>query len=154
MLTFGSLTSEVRSLAVAPTLSPAKLQWIGRPIWWTTRPPTTSGPSRRVTRARASMAPRGVRTVTQPAALLLVPPHELLPLRPGPAVGIGRGAVVHDAAVGGPGEAPLGLQRVVGPLALAGAVAVRRGEDAAVDPAAARRRAVVLQFGEATHQAR
>src|SRR5262249_42303026 len=33
MLTLGSLTSEVRSLAEAPTLSPAKPQWIGNPTW-------------------------------------------------------------------------------------------------------------------------
>src|SRR5262249_54908482 len=42
---------------------------------------------------------------------------------------------------------------VVGDPALAGAVAAWLGEDATVDPAAARRRAVVPQLREAAHQA-
>ena len=66
MLTFGSATSEVRSLALSPTTSPAKAQWNGRPIWCTTRPSTRSGHSRRVTMARASIRPRAVSTVIQP----------------------------------------------------------------------------------------
>src|SRR5262249_6253360 len=72
---------------------------------------------------------------------LLVPPHELLPLRPGPAVGVGRGAVVHDTAVGGPGEAPLRLERGIRVLALGGAGAAPPRGDAAVGPAAPRPRA-------------
>ncbi len=47
--------------------------------------------------------------VADPAALRRVPPDEFFPLRPGPAFGIGRGAVVHDAAIVRPGEAPLRL---------------------------------------------
>ena len=66
MLTLGSATSEVRSLALSPTTSPAKAQWNGSPIWCTTRPSTRSGRSRRVTIARASIRLRAVRTVTQP----------------------------------------------------------------------------------------
>ena len=71
--------------------------------------------------------------------------------RPRLAVGVGRGAVVEDAAVGRPRPAPLrrdpallatrGLRRAVWftPSCVA----------AGVDPAAARGRAVVLQLGEA-----
>src|SRR5262249_58164055 len=71
----------------------------------------------------------------------------------GPAIGSGRGAVVEDAAVVRPGEAPFGLDGVVGEPALARPVAARLGKDAGVDPAAGRRRAVVLQLGEAGRQA-
>ena len=84
-----------------------------------------------------------------PEALLGIPPDELLPLRPGPALGIGRGAVEEDATVIGPGEPPVRLERIVGTPPLACPVAARLGEDAAVDPDAACRRAVVLQFREA-----
>src|SRR5258707_942506 len=38
MLTLGSATSDVRSLALQPTTSPAKAQWNGMPTWWTMRP--------------------------------------------------------------------------------------------------------------------
>ena len=72
-----------------------------------------------------------------PEALLGIPPDELLPLRPGPALGIGRGAVKEDATVIGPGESPVRLEWIVGSLALARPVAARLGEDAAVDPDAA-----------------
>ncbi len=83
-----------------------------------------------------------------------IPPDIFLPLRPGPALRIGGGAVVHDAAIVRPGEAPVRLHRVVGDFAVAGAIAARLGKDAAVDPAAARRRSVVLQVGKAAQQLR
>ena len=55
-----------RELRFEPTTSPAKAQWNGRPIWWTTRPSTAKDRSRRVTIARASISPRAVRIVIQP----------------------------------------------------------------------------------------
>ena len=86
--------------------------------------------------------------VADPAPLVLVPPDELLALRPGAAVGIGRGPVVEDPAVGRPGEGPAGVIGVLaGPVGLARArdvVAVAR-VDAAIHPAAAGGGAVVLQ---------
>ena len=66
MLTLGSATSEVRSLALPPTTSPANAQWKGRPIWCTVRPSISKGRNRRVTIARAAMRPRADSTVTQP----------------------------------------------------------------------------------------
>src|SRR5690242_7428932 len=42
-----------------------------------------------------------------PLASRRVPPDVLLPLRPGPAGGVRRGAVIEDAPVRGPGETPL-----------------------------------------------
>ncbi len=66
MLTLESATSEVKSLALPPTTSPAKPQWNGSPTWWTVRPSTVSGLIRRVTMARASMRPRADSTVSQP----------------------------------------------------------------------------------------
>src|SRR5699024_8147218 len=89
-----------------------------------------------------------------PAAGLLVPPHELLALAPGPAPGVGRGAVVEDPPVGGPGPAP-----VRGGLALLRAGAAAPGlvdpvrVDAGVDPAAAAGGAVVLHLREGVQRA-
>src|SRR5205814_7218695 len=54
-----------------------------------------------------------------PLPLLLVPHDVALALRPGPAAGVGRGAVVEDAAVGGPGPAPLRSDQIL--LVTAGA---------------------------------
>src|SRR5699024_6639694 len=92
--------------------------------------------------------------VAGPAAGLLVPPHELLALAPGPAPGVGRGAVVEDPPVGGPGPAP-----VRGDLALLRAGAAAPGlvdpvrVDAGVDPAAAAGGAVVLHLREGVQRA-
>src|SRR5690348_13543107 len=94
--------------------------------------------------------------VAGPGALAIVgagiPPDQLLALGPRVAVRIGGGAVVEDAPVRRPGEAPA---RVIG--VLAGGVAVAAGgqihpflrDVAAIDPAAASRAAVVLQRGVA-----
>src|SRR5215210_4311757 len=83
--------------------------------------------------------------VADPLALLLVPPDVLLPLGPGLAIGIGGGPVVEDAAVRGPGPAPLvrrlGLLRQgLAPPGLVDAFGVGAG----VDPTTTGRRAVVL----------
>ena len=77
---------------------------------------------------------------SDPAPLLGVPPDQFLAFRPGPPVGVGRGAVVQDADIVRPGEAPFRLERVIRDLAFVRPVAARLGEDAAVDPAAACRR--------------
>src|SRR4029453_2249066 len=76
--------------------------------------------------------------VPGPAALGGGPPHIALPLRPGPALGVGRGPVVEDAPVVGPGPAPLGGDpALLGPgLAPVGLVDLV-GVDPRVDPAAA-----------------
>src|SRR4030095_5004622 len=73
-----------------------------------------------------------------PLAGLLVPPDVALALRPGLAVGVGRGPVVEDPPVGRPGPAPLGRDRplLAGRLAAGGLVDLA-GVAAAVDPAAA-----------------
>src|SRR6266540_5118902 len=76
--------------------------------------------------------------------------------RPWVAGWIGRGAVVHLAAVGRPGEAPaerdpvvaLAVGGLVDPLGMLGA----RRVDAGVDPGAAGGRSVVLEVGEAREQ--
>ncbi len=86
--------------------------------------------------------------VADPAALLLIPPDVSLAIRPRSALGIGTGAVVHDAAIVRPGEAPFRLHRISGDAPIARPIAARLGKDAAVNPAAACRRAVVLQLGE------
>src|SRR5215211_7571654 len=83
--------------------------------------------------------------VADPLALLLVPPDVLLPLGPGLAIGIGGGPVVEDAAVRGPGPAPLvrrlGLLRQgLAPPGLVDAFGVGAG----VDPTTTGRRAIVL----------
>src|ERR1700682_4525776 len=82
--------------------------------------------------------------------MTLVPPDELLPLAPGRSVGGGRGAVVEDAPVSGQGEAP---PVAVASLRLALEGLVLAVVDAGVDPAAAGRRTVVLQFPEMTNGA-
>ena len=91
---------------------------------------------------------------SDPAPLLGVPPDQFLAFRPGPPLGVGRGAVVQDADIVRPGEAPFRLEWVIRDLAFVRPVAARLGEDAAVDPAAACRRAVVLQLRVAAHQTR
>src|SRR5690606_5500645 len=65
IVTFGSPTRATRSLAAAPVASPSYPKCQGKPTWWTIRPATRRGRSRRVTSARASTAPRAVVTVTQ-----------------------------------------------------------------------------------------
>src|SRR5699024_2751927 len=74
---------------------------------------------------------------------LLVPPDPLLPLAPGPTLGVGGGAVVEDPTVRGPGPAPVGggLVLLLAGGAPAGAVHAA-GVDAGVDPAATHRGAV------------
>src|SRR6185437_15273938 len=85
--------------------------------------------------------------VPGPRGLLFVPPDQGLALAPRLALGVGRGAVVDDAPVGGPGPAPL----VRDPVLLLARLAAGRlvdaaGVDAAVDPAAAHGRAVVVEL--------
>src|SRR4029079_8054120 len=84
--------------------------------------------------------------LARPPPLVLIPPDEPLALRPRLALGVGGGAVVEDAPVRGPGPRPVRGH----PTLLARGRAPRRlfrlaGEAAAVDPAAAGGRAVVLQ---------
>src|SRR5579885_3304895 len=74
-----------------------------------------------------------------PAAFLAVPPDELLSLRPRPAIRSGTGAVVQDPTIVRPSETPFGFERMIAALPITRAIAVRLGEDTAVDPAAARR---------------
>ncbi len=92
--------------------------------------------------------------LSYPAPLLCVPPNQFLTLRPGPPFGIGRGPVVQDADIVRPGEAPFRLDGVIRDLAFVRTVAARLREDAAVDPAAACRRAVVLQLRVAADKTR
>ena len=87
-----------------------------------------------------------------PFLLLLIPVQQPLALRPRLAVGIGRGAVVHVAAIGRPGPGPVEMRaRTLRPVGAARArpVVVLLREDAAVEPGAAGGAAVVLQLLEA-----
>src|SRR5205823_4423823 len=81
-------------------------------------------------------------------AALRVPPDVALAVAPRLAVRPRRGAVVHDVPIGRPIETPAKADVVVG-LARGGQIAVRRREDARVDPVATHRRAVVLNSPEA-----
>ena len=86
------------------------------------------------------------RVRARPLLLLLVPPDELLPLRPRLAVGIGRRAVVEQSPVGRPRPRPFEGGVVLLPVRLlACGLVLVLGVDAAVDPAAARRRPVRAQ---------
>src|SRR5215831_804634 len=78
-----------------------------------------------------------------------VPPDELLALRPGPALGIGRRAVVHDAPVLGPRPRPIAIDRCCVQLIALRTGKVRRllWEDSAIDPASAGRRAIAGKLG-------
>src|SRR5215212_2998271 len=81
-----------------------------------------------------------------PLLLLLVPPDVLLALRPGPALGVGRGTVVNEAAVHRPRPGPLGgYPTLLGAGLAAGCLVGLVGVAAGVDPAPARRRAVVFE---------
>src|SRR5262249_59305083 len=86
--------------------------------------------------------------VAGPSLRRVVPPDELLPLRPGPSLGIGRGAVVEDAAIGRPRPCPTAVDRVAPDARIlrAGQVRLHVGEDAAIEPAAAGRRAITGQL--------
>src|SRR5512142_3286493 len=75
-----------------------------------------------------------------PGPFLAVPPNPFLALAPRFARGIRGGAVVHQPAIGGPGVTPIELRpRLSGRIRLlaGGAIFVRRGKDAAVDPGGA-----------------
>ena len=92
--------------------------------------------------------------VADPLALLLVPPDVLFPLGPGLALGVGGGPVVEDAAVRGPGPAPLVRRRgLLRPRLAPPGLVDAAGVGAGVDPTTARRRAVVLELGEARRPA-
>src|SRR4029077_328319 len=75
-------------------------------------------------------------------------PDQFLAFAPRLAVGSGGGAIVEDAAIGGPGPAPavaVGVFRI----AFVGAVLAFLGENAGVNPAAAECGAVVFEIGVA-----
>src|SRR5256886_15688434 len=81
-----------------------------------------------------------------------VPPHPTLTLAPGVALQVGGRAVVHHAAVGRPGPAPLEVRtRHAGGVGLAPRrhVLVRRWIAPPVGPRRARGRAIVLHLSEA-----
>ena len=91
--------------------------------------------------------------VPGPLAGLGVPPHQCLALAPGLAVGVGGGPVVQHPPVRRPGPAPLVRHPVLLAARLAaGGLVDPVGVDPAVDPAAGRRRAVVLQLGVGGHR--
>ena len=102
---------------------------------------------------RAELARRRVGLdVGHVADPLLAVPDDARPLGvPGLAFRVGGRAVVHDAAVGGPGEGPVvehaEARRIGGRPALG--VVAGLGVDARVEPVAAHRRAVVLELTEA-----
>src|SRR3954452_16058133 len=95
-----------------------------------------------------------VRSVqSRPLALLVIPPDELLALRPRTALRVGGSAVVEDAAVVGPRPGPLGRDVVLLPVGLlAGGLVDPVLEAAAGEPAAADGRAIVLQLGVAVEE--
>src|SRR5262245_61633661 len=99
---------------------------LGRSIWW-----LGDGKVRHI--------------VAGPA--LAVPPHPFFSFAPRFAIEIGRGAVVHQAAVGGPSVAPIqlgaGLPWRIG-LFARGEIFIRRRKDAAVDPRGTGGRAIIL----------
>src|SRR5207237_3317015 len=79
-------------------------------------------------------------------ALLLVPPHILLALRPRLAFGVGRRPVVEESTVHGPRPGPLGRHPVLLPVGCAPRrLVLLLGVATAVDPDAAARRPVGLQ---------
>src|ERR1700733_9515519 len=55
--------------------------------------------------------------LSNPLPLFGVPPDQFLTLRPGPPFRVGRGAVVQDANIVRPGEAPVRLAGVIAALA-------------------------------------
>src|SRR5436305_46334 len=81
----------------------------------------------------------------RPFFLLSVPPDEFLALAPGFAVGISGGAVVDDAAIVRPGETPAVPEEIAW-ISLVGTIAAFFGVNPAINPCAARSRAIVLQF--------
>src|SRR3954470_20031905 len=80
-----------------------------------------------------------------------VPPDEFLPLAPRAPVRAGRGAVVHDAAVGRPREPPA-VPEIIPRLTIVRAVAARLGIDAGIDPASAFGGSVRFQLAEPRDQ--
>src|SRR5215212_410312 len=88
--------------------------------------------------------------LADPLALLLVPPDVLFLLGPGFALGVGGGPVVEDAAVCGPGPAPLVRRRgLLRPRLAPPGLVDALGVGARVDPTSTGRRAVVFELGEA-----
>src|SRR5581483_934914 len=83
-----------------------------------------------------------------PLLLLLVPPDVLLAFGPGLARGIRRGAIVENAPIRGPGEAPA-QESVALWIACGCPVVFRRRVHSAINPRTARRGAVSLERGEA-----
>src|SRR5262249_62398164 len=80
-----------------------------------------------------------------------IPEGILLPLLPRFAVGIGRGAIVQDPAIGRPAETPVAVDTEPGGIAVVpahGEVATRT-VDAGVDPHRAVGRAVIAHLAEA-----
>ena len=95
--------------------------------------------------------------VADPRAFLIgpalrIPPDIALAVAPRLAVGAGRGAVVHDVAIGGPVEPPAQADVVVW-FAAGRQISVRSGEHARVNPVAARGAAVVFQDTKAAQMA-
>src|SRR5690349_3726131 len=82
---------------------------------------------------------------SRPFFFLLVPPNQFLSFAPRRTVGAGRRAVIENPAIARPCPAPA-VTKCVGGLPFPRAVFIRIREDARVNPAAASRRSVGLQF--------
>src|SRR3954447_20943669 len=87
-----------------------------------------------------------------PAPCVLVPPDQLLPFTPGGSIRARGGAVVQDAAVGGPRECPP-MSQVIARLPLVRTVPAGFRINPRVDPAPARCGAVAFELSEPRHQA-
>src|SRR5581483_7767110 len=87
---------------------------------------------------------------TGPFAPAFIPPDVFLSIRPGAAFRIRGSAVVQNPPVVRPREPPVRARIVTrGALAVTRAVMAFLGEDAAINPASARRAAIIFQFGKA-----
>src|SRR5690606_13147438 len=101
----------------------------------------------------SSPSRRSSELVAGPLPLHLVPPHVGLALAPRAPLRVGRGTVVEHTPVRRPHPAPLGRHPVLLRAGLAtGGLVDAVGEDAGVDPAAARRGAVGPHLDEARQQ--
>src|SRR5579885_1082224 len=85
--------------------------------------------------------------VSGPLLLLLIPPDVLFPFRPGTPLRISRSAIIQDAPVGRPGEAPLQIRIAIGYTRCCSVIA-RFWIDSAIDPGAAGRAAIAFQRNE------